>query len=208
MILRWNTLYRCCYSVCFLCMWCRSLSTLWYRRSTQSGVGSCRNKDCTLCGWRETHPSPTSCSILKTQHTSFCTTCSCSASLTRVWYVSSHLTPVCLLKLVMTVALSAPCVFQFSCSQWKKDGDGGLNNTVAIFLCLCFHMQPLPEAKTVLYNQMTLRSLPEPERSRHSHAFKICKNFQVPLSYWEQRSSAITVALQGPKHSTHFLLLS
>ncbi|KAK9517314.1 hypothetical protein VZT92_025197 [Zoarces viviparus] len=44
--------------------------------------------------------------------------------------------------------------------------------------CIIDQSLPLPEAKNVLYNQMTLRSLPEPERIRHSHAFKICKNFQ------------------------------
>lgn len=69
------------------CVSCRSLSSPWYRRSTQIGVGSCRNKDCTLCGWRGTLPLPTSPSILKTQLTLFCMTCSCSASWTRVWYV-------------------------------------------------------------------------------------------------------------------------
>ncbi|KAI3371763.1 hypothetical protein L3Q82_024314, partial [Scortum barcoo] len=44
--------------------------------------------------------------------------------------------------------------------------------------CIIDQNLPLPEAKSVLYNQMTLKSLPEPERSRHSHAFKICKHFQ------------------------------
>ncbi|KAM3609691.1 uncharacterized protein V6R79_018644 [Siganus canaliculatus] len=44
--------------------------------------------------------------------------------------------------------------------------------------CIIDQSLPLPEAKAMLYNQMTLRSLPEQERSRHSHAFKICKNFQ------------------------------
>ncbi|XP_035520667.1 U3 small nucleolar RNA-associated protein 4 homolog [Morone saxatilis] len=44
--------------------------------------------------------------------------------------------------------------------------------------CIIDQSLPLPEAKTMLYNQMTLRSLPELERIRHSHAFKICKNFQ------------------------------
>ncbi|XP_040894438.1 U3 small nucleolar RNA-associated protein 4 homolog isoform X1 [Toxotes jaculatrix] len=44
--------------------------------------------------------------------------------------------------------------------------------------CIIDQSLPLPEAKTVLHNQMMLRSLPEPERIRHSHAFKICKNFQ------------------------------
>lgn len=41
------------------------------------------------------------------------------------------------------------------------------------------HPQPLPDQRTLLYNQMTLRSLPEPERTGHSHSFKICKTFQV-----------------------------
>uniref|UniRef100_A0A7N6F5K0 Anaphase-promoting complex subunit 4 WD40 domain-containing protein n=1 Tax=Anabas testudineus TaxID=64144 RepID=A0A7N6F5K0_ANATE len=44
--------------------------------------------------------------------------------------------------------------------------------------CIIDQSLPLPEAKTLLYNQMTLRSVPESERIRHSHAFKICKNFQ------------------------------
>ncbi|KAK5868088.1 hypothetical protein PBY51_012530 [Eleginops maclovinus] len=44
--------------------------------------------------------------------------------------------------------------------------------------CIIDQSLPLPEAKTLLYNQMTLRSLPESERIMHSHAFKICKNFQ------------------------------
>lgn len=144
-----------------MCVCCRSLSTLCCRKNTQSGVGSCRNKDCTLCGWRGTRPSPTSASVLKTQRTSFCTTRSCSASSTRVWYVST----VRHVDTVMSFSLLA---------LGKERG--------AMFLCLCFHMQPLPEAKAMLYNQMTLRSLPEPERIRHSHAFKICKNFQVPSS--------------------------
>ncbi|KAI4788041.1 hypothetical protein KUCAC02_036100 [Chaenocephalus aceratus] len=37
---------------------------------------------------------------------------------------------------------------------------------------------PSLKPKTPLYNQMTLRSLSESERIMHSHAFKICKNFQ------------------------------
>lgn len=44
--------------------------------------------------------------------------------------------------------------------------------------CIIDQSLPLPEAKTILYNQMTLRSLPEQERIRLSHAFKICKTFQ------------------------------
>lgn len=44
--------------------------------------------------------------------------------------------------------------------------------------CVIDQSLPLPEAKNVLCNQMTLRSLPEPERIIHSHAFKMCKTFQ------------------------------
>uniref|UniRef100_A0A3Q3JUW6 DUF7165 domain-containing protein n=1 Tax=Monopterus albus TaxID=43700 RepID=A0A3Q3JUW6_MONAL len=45
-------------------------------------------------------------------------------------------------------------------------------------LCIIDQSLPLPDATTRLYNQMTLRSVPEQERLRHSHAFKICKSFQ------------------------------
>ncbi|XP_037538529.1 U3 small nucleolar RNA-associated protein 4 homolog [Nematolebias whitei] len=38
--------------------------------------------------------------------------------------------------------------------------------------------QPLPEAKSSLFNQLFLRTLPQAKRSSSSHAFKICKNFQ------------------------------
>ncbi|XP_062245087.1 U3 small nucleolar RNA-associated protein 4 homolog [Platichthys flesus] len=44
--------------------------------------------------------------------------------------------------------------------------------------CIIDQSLPLPEAKSALYNQMMLRSLPEAERAQHSHAFKISKNFQ------------------------------
>lgn len=59
--------------------------------------------------------------------------------------------------------------------------------------CIIDQNLPLPEAKTVLYNQMTLRSLPEQERIRHSHAFKICKNFQhlMCVSLLEDRSLVV-----------------
>lgn len=46
-----------------------------------------------------------------------------------------------------------------------------------VFCYLC--LQPFPDPKAIFYNQMTLRSLPESERAKHSHAFKVCKNFQV-----------------------------
>uniref|UniRef100_A0A3Q3VKZ8 Uncharacterized protein n=1 Tax=Mola mola TaxID=94237 RepID=A0A3Q3VKZ8_MOLML len=45
-------------------------------------------------------------------------------------------------------------------------------------ICIIDQSLPLPEAKAMFYNQMTLRSLPEPERIRHHHGFKICKNFK------------------------------
>ncbi|XP_034541161.1 U3 small nucleolar RNA-associated protein 4 homolog [Notolabrus celidotus] len=44
--------------------------------------------------------------------------------------------------------------------------------------CVIDQSLPLPEAKAMLFNQMTLRSLPEAERKQHSHAFKMCKNYQ------------------------------
>uniref|UniRef100_A0A668A8L0 UTP4 small subunit processome component n=1 Tax=Myripristis murdjan TaxID=586833 RepID=A0A668A8L0_9TELE len=44
--------------------------------------------------------------------------------------------------------------------------------------CIIDQNLPLPDQKTLFYNQMTLRSLPEPERTSHSHSFKICKTFQ------------------------------
>uniref|UniRef100_A0A7N8WQ27 UTP4 small subunit processome component n=1 Tax=Mastacembelus armatus TaxID=205130 RepID=A0A7N8WQ27_9TELE len=44
--------------------------------------------------------------------------------------------------------------------------------------CIIDQNLPLPESKTLLYNQMTLRSIPDQERIKHSHAFKICKNYQ------------------------------
>ncbi|KAK7891991.1 hypothetical protein WMY93_023954 [Mugilogobius chulae] len=49
-------------------------------------------------------------------------------------------------------------------------------------LCVIDQSLPLPDHKTRLYNQMTLRGLPESQRVRQSHAFKICKSFQDVLS--------------------------
>lgn len=48
--------------------------------------------------------------------------------------------------------------------------------------CIIDQSLPLPHAQMNLHNQMTLRSLPESERSRQSHAFKICKTFQHLLA--------------------------
>ncbi|XP_054633681.1 U3 small nucleolar RNA-associated protein 4 homolog isoform X2 [Dunckerocampus dactyliophorus] len=47
--------------------------------------------------------------------------------------------------------------------------------------CLLDKSLPLPDTKSQLSNQMTLRSLPESERIKHSHSFKICKTFQPLL---------------------------
>uniref|UniRef100_A0A3B5BA00 UTP4 small subunit processome component n=1 Tax=Stegastes partitus TaxID=144197 RepID=A0A3B5BA00_9TELE len=52
-----------------------------------------------------------------------------------------------------------------------------LNDT--FMFCIIDQSLPLPESRTLLLNQTVLRSLPGPERARQSHAFKICKNFQV-----------------------------
>ncbi|KAM6926737.1 U3 small nucleolar RNA-associated protein 4 homolog [Lycodopsis pacificus] len=59
--------------------------------------------------------------------------------------------------------------------------------------CIIDQSLPLPEAKNLLYNQMSLRSLPEPERIIHSHAFKICKSFQhlMCVSLLEDRSLVV-----------------
>ncbi|XP_061892003.1 U3 small nucleolar RNA-associated protein 4 homolog [Entelurus aequoreus] len=44
--------------------------------------------------------------------------------------------------------------------------------------CIIDQSQPLPDPQSQLSNQMTLKSVPECERIKHSHAFKICKTFQ------------------------------
>ncbi|KAM9808140.1 U3 small nucleolar RNA-associated protein 4 homolog [Neosynchiropus ocellatus] len=44
--------------------------------------------------------------------------------------------------------------------------------------CVLDKSQPLPDASGQLYNQSALRGLPEAERRRQSHGFKICKSFQ------------------------------
>lgn len=48
--------------------------------------------------------------------------------------------------------------------------------------CIVDQSLPLPGPRSLFYNQMTLRSLPPAERVQHSHAFKVCKNFQHLLS--------------------------
>lgn len=48
--------------------------------------------------------------------------------------------------------------------------------------CIIDQSLPLPDQRTMFHNQLTLRSLPEEERLKHSHAFKTCKTFQHLLS--------------------------
>lgn len=48
----------------------------------------------------------------------------------------------------------------------------------AFMLCVVDQTLPFPEPAAMFHNQLTLRSLPEAERSKFSHAFKICKTFQ------------------------------
>ncbi|XP_068579098.1 U3 small nucleolar RNA-associated protein 4 homolog [Cebidichthys violaceus] len=59
--------------------------------------------------------------------------------------------------------------------------------------CIVDQSLPLPGAKNVFYNQMTLRSLPEPERIVHSHAFKMFKDFQhlMCVRFLEDRSLVV-----------------
>lgn len=63
----------------------------------------------------------------------------------------------------------------------------------AFMWCIIDQTLPLPEAKAMLYNQLTLRSLPEPERIRQSHAFKMCKRFQhlMHVSLLEDQSLVV-----------------
>ncbi|XP_057691890.1 U3 small nucleolar RNA-associated protein 4 homolog [Corythoichthys intestinalis] len=67
----------------------------------------------------------------------------------------------------------------------------------AFMFCIIDKSLPLPEAKSQLSNQMTLRSLPESERIRHSHSFKICKTFQHLLSLTQLEDQSL-VAVERP----------
>ncbi|XP_072291813.1 U3 small nucleolar RNA-associated protein 4 homolog [Eucyclogobius newberryi] len=49
-------------------------------------------------------------------------------------------------------------------------------------LCVIDQSLPLPDLRTRFYNQTSLKDLPESQRVRYSHAFKICKGFQDVLS--------------------------
>ncbi|XP_077568215.1 U3 small nucleolar RNA-associated protein 4 homolog [Stigmatopora nigra] len=63
----------------------------------------------------------------------------------------------------------------------------------AFMFCIIDKSLPLPESKSLLSNQMTLRSLPESERIRHSHSFKICKSFQHLLSLTQLEDQSLVV---------------
>ncbi|XP_027017808.1 U3 small nucleolar RNA-associated protein 4 homolog [Tachysurus fulvidraco] len=47
--------------------------------------------------------------------------------------------------------------------------------------CVIDQTLPLPDQKSQFYNQLTLRSLPEKERTSQSHAFKVCKTYKELL---------------------------
>uniref|UniRef100_A0AAR2LXX1 Anaphase-promoting complex subunit 4 WD40 domain-containing protein n=1 Tax=Pygocentrus nattereri TaxID=42514 RepID=A0AAR2LXX1_PYGNA len=47
--------------------------------------------------------------------------------------------------------------------------------------CIIDQTLPLPDQRSQFYNQLTLRSMPEKERKKHSHAFKMCKIFKELL---------------------------
>uniref|UniRef100_A0AAV2L6E2 Cirhin n=1 Tax=Knipowitschia caucasica TaxID=637954 RepID=A0AAV2L6E2_KNICA len=63
----------------------------------------------------------------------------------------------------------------------------------AYMLCIIDQSLPLPDHKTRLCNQNTLRGLPESERVQHSHAFKICKRFQDVLSVSFQEDESLVI---------------
>uniref|UniRef100_A0A3P9MA33 UTP4 small subunit processome component n=1 Tax=Oryzias latipes TaxID=8090 RepID=A0A3P9MA33_ORYLA len=58
----------------------------------------------------------------------------------------------------------------------------------AFMFCIIDQSLPLPQARKKLYNQMDLKTISPRERIQESHAFKICKMFQVRASGWAQSS--------------------
>ncbi|XP_067091369.1 U3 small nucleolar RNA-associated protein 4 homolog [Osmerus mordax] len=63
----------------------------------------------------------------------------------------------------------------------------------AYMFCIIDQSLPLPDQKARFLNQLTLRSLPEEERLKQSHAFKICKTFQnlLGMSMLEDQSVVV-----------------
>ncbi|XP_066541220.1 U3 small nucleolar RNA-associated protein 4 homolog [Hoplias malabaricus] len=48
----------------------------------------------------------------------------------------------------------------------------------AYMFCIIDQTLPLPDQTSQFYNQLTLRSLPEKERKKHAHAFKVSKTYK------------------------------
>ncbi|KAI4904474.1 hypothetical protein NFI96_015128 [Prochilodus magdalenae] len=64
--------------------------------------------------------------------------------------------------------------------------------------CIIDQTLPLPENSSQFYNQLTLRSLPEKERKKHSHAFKMCKNFKGVLFVELMEDQSLVVVERPP----------
>ncbi|XP_072551252.1 U3 small nucleolar RNA-associated protein 4 homolog [Salminus brasiliensis] len=67
----------------------------------------------------------------------------------------------------------------------------------AYMFCIIDQTLPLPDQASQFYNQLTLRSLPEKDRKKHSHAFKICKIFKE-LLFVELMEDQSLVAVERP----------
>uniref|UniRef100_W5LKC1 UTP4 small subunit processome component n=1 Tax=Astyanax mexicanus TaxID=7994 RepID=W5LKC1_ASTMX len=67
----------------------------------------------------------------------------------------------------------------------------------AYMFCIIDQTLPLPDSSSQFYNQLTLRSLPEKDRTKHSHAFKMCKTFKE-LMFVELMEDQSLVAVERP----------
>uniref|UniRef100_A0AAY4DRV7 Cirhin n=1 Tax=Denticeps clupeoides TaxID=299321 RepID=A0AAY4DRV7_9TELE len=63
--------------------------------------------------------------------------------------------------------------------------------------CIIDQSLPLPDRKSQFHNQLTLKSLPEAERLKHSHAFKECKLYQ-PLLCVDMLENQSLVVVERP----------
>uniref|UniRef100_A0A5F8HK92 UTP4 small subunit processome component n=1 Tax=Monodelphis domestica TaxID=13616 RepID=A0A5F8HK92_MONDO len=63
--------------------------------------------------------------------------------------------------------------------------------------CIIDKSMPLPDDKTPLFNQLSLREASENVRRRHAHAFKISKKFQ-PLLFMDLLDEGTLVAVERP----------
>ncbi|XP_069491639.1 U3 small nucleolar RNA-associated protein 4 homolog isoform X2 [Ambystoma mexicanum] len=77
----------------------------------------------------------------------------------------------------------------------KRPSDILLHDTY--MLCLIDKSLPLPDDKTPLQNQMSLRSLSESARKTSAHAFKISKKFQ-PILYMDLMDKDTLVVVERP----------